>query len=191
MSITVNGSGTITGISTGGLPDGSVDADTLAANSVTAAKIVDGTIVDAEVTSLAASKLTGALPAISGANLTGIASVPSGVIAMWSGAAGAIPSGWVICDGNNSTPNLTDKFIKSTGTAGGTGGGTTTGAHTLTIAEMPAHTHQTERSYGNAASGSYYNTSQPAPTDSTGGGGSHTHTQAEPVYFSLIFIMKT
>ena len=72
MSIVVNGSGTITGISTGGLPDGSVDVDTLAANSVTAAKIVDGTIVDAEVTSLAASKLTGALPAISGANLTGI-----------------------------------------------------------------------------------------------------------------------
>jgi hypothetical protein len=54
------------------LPDGSVDADTLAANSVTAAKIVDGTIVDAEVTSLAASKLTGALPAISGANLTNV-----------------------------------------------------------------------------------------------------------------------
>ena len=72
MSIVVNGSGTITGISTGGLPDGSVDVDTLAANSVTAAKIVDGTIVDAEVTSLAASKLTGALPAISAANLTSI-----------------------------------------------------------------------------------------------------------------------
>ena len=61
MSIVVNGSGTITGISTGGLPDGSVDVDTLAANSVTAAKIVDGTIVDAEVTSLAASKLTGTI----------------------------------------------------------------------------------------------------------------------------------
>ena len=72
MSIVVNGSGTITGISTGGLPDGSVDVDTLAANSVTAAKIVDGTIVDAEVTSLAASKLTGALPAISGASLTNL-----------------------------------------------------------------------------------------------------------------------
>ena len=61
MSIVVNGSGTITGISTGGLPDGSVDVDTLAANSVTAAKIVDGTIVDAEVTSLAATKLTGTI----------------------------------------------------------------------------------------------------------------------------------
>ena len=81
MSIVINGGGTVTGISTGGLPDGSVDADTLAANSVTAAKIVDGTIVDAEVTSLAASKLTGTiadarfpatLPAASGVNLTAL-----------------------------------------------------------------------------------------------------------------------
>ena len=39
MAITINGSGTITGISTGGLPDGTVDADTLAANAVTTAKI--------------------------------------------------------------------------------------------------------------------------------------------------------
>jgi len=54
MSIVVNGSGTITGISTGGLPDGSVDNDTVASG-------------------ITSSKLTGALPAISGANLTGMA----------------------------------------------------------------------------------------------------------------------
>jgi hypothetical protein len=87
MSIVVNGSGTITGISTGGLPDGSVDVDTLAANSVTAAKIVDGTIVDAEVTSLAASKLTGALPAISGASLTNLPATDISGKANLSGAA--------------------------------------------------------------------------------------------------------
>jgi len=81
MAVIINGSGTVTGLAVGGLPDGSVDADTLAANSVTAAKIVDGTIVDAEVTSLAASKLTGTiadarfpatLPAASGVNLTAL-----------------------------------------------------------------------------------------------------------------------
>jgi hypothetical protein len=44
----------------------------LADNIVTSAKIVDGTIVDADINDVAASKLTGALPAISGANLTGI-----------------------------------------------------------------------------------------------------------------------
>lgn len=39
MPITINGSaGTITGVSTGGLPDGCVDTDTLANNAVTSAK---------------------------------------------------------------------------------------------------------------------------------------------------------
>lgn len=39
MPIAINGSGTLTGISVGGLPDGIVDADMLAADSVTAPKI--------------------------------------------------------------------------------------------------------------------------------------------------------
>ena len=51
MAIQINGNGTITGISNGGLPD--------------------GCILDADINGMAASKLTGALPAISGANLTG------------------------------------------------------------------------------------------------------------------------
>ena len=38
MPITLNGSGTITGVSVGGLPDGIVDTDMIAANAVTAAK---------------------------------------------------------------------------------------------------------------------------------------------------------
>jgi hypothetical protein len=52
MPIVINGSGSITGISAGGLPDGCV--------------------LDADINGMAASKLTGALPAISGASLTGI-----------------------------------------------------------------------------------------------------------------------
>ena len=39
MAITINGTGSITGLTAGGLPDGSVDADTLATDSVTAAKL--------------------------------------------------------------------------------------------------------------------------------------------------------
>ena len=39
MSITINGDGSITGLSTGGLPDGSVATDDLAANAVTAGKL--------------------------------------------------------------------------------------------------------------------------------------------------------
>jgi hypothetical protein len=54
MAITINGSGTITGVSAGGLPDGSITDDDLA-------------------TGISASKLTGTLPAIDGSSLTGIA----------------------------------------------------------------------------------------------------------------------
>ena len=40
MPVTINGNGSITGLSVGGLPDGCVDTDTLANNSVTSAKSV-------------------------------------------------------------------------------------------------------------------------------------------------------
>jgi len=43
--------------------------------TVTTAKIVDANVTDAKIATLAASKLTGALPAISGASLTGVASL--------------------------------------------------------------------------------------------------------------------
>ena len=72
MAIVINGSGTVTGLAVGGLPDGTVDAGTLATDSVVTGKIADGTIANADIADLAASKLTGALPAISGASLTGI-----------------------------------------------------------------------------------------------------------------------
>jgi len=42
MTIEINGSGTITGVSVGGLPDGIVDADMLATAAVTSAKIASG-----------------------------------------------------------------------------------------------------------------------------------------------------
>ena len=53
MAIVINGSGTVTGLAVGGLPDGTVDNDTVASG-------------------LASSKLTGALPAISAASLTNV-----------------------------------------------------------------------------------------------------------------------
>jgi len=43
MAITINGTGSITGLTAGGLPDGSVTTDDLAANAVTAAKLAAGT----------------------------------------------------------------------------------------------------------------------------------------------------
>ena len=44
MPVTINGDGSITGLAVGGLPNGTVDADTLATNSVTSTKIASGAI---------------------------------------------------------------------------------------------------------------------------------------------------
>ena len=49
MPVTINGDGTITGLAVGGLPDGSVDADTIASNAVTTTKIADGAAVAAKL----------------------------------------------------------------------------------------------------------------------------------------------
>ena len=49
-------------------------AITISGSGITSANIADGTIVNADVADVAASKLTGALPAIDGSALTGLAS---------------------------------------------------------------------------------------------------------------------
>jgi hypothetical protein len=69
------------------------------------------------------------------------ATIPAGLISMWSGSIGSIPSGWYLCDGSNGTPNLTDRFIIGAGSTyavNGTGG---ISSVTLVTANMPAHTH--------------------------------------------------
>lgn len=37
------------------------------------------------------------------------------IICIWYGAIVDIPAGWVICDGNNDTPDLRNKFIIGAG----------------------------------------------------------------------------
>jgi len=61
---------------------------------------------------------------------------------MWSGSIAAIPSGFALCDGNNGTPDLLDRFILSVPNSG-TNPGTTGGAHTysLNTSQLPAHDH--------------------------------------------------
>ena len=69
MPITLNGSGTLTGISVGGLPDGIVDTDMLAAKAATTSKIGNGGIiqvVSAQKTDTFSSSATNQFITVSG-----------------------------------------------------------------------------------------------------------------------------
>ena len=64
-----------------------------------------------------------------------------GMIMMWSGSIVNIPIGWDLCDGQNGTPDLRDRFIVGAGNThavGATGGANTV---TLTTNQIPAHSH--------------------------------------------------
>ena len=65
----------------------------------------------------------------------------SGMIILWSGNTGNIPTGFVLCDGNNSTPNLTDRFVVGAGAAYGVGATGGSSSVTLSVSQMPSHSH--------------------------------------------------
>jgi microcystin-dependent protein len=129
--------------------------------------------------------------------------VASGMILMWSGAISAIPTGWVICDGNNSTPNLTDRFVihasadsGATYDVGDTGGSTTTGTSTLSISQLAAHTHTYTRTNVSGQSdddtdGLLVSNQTTVATSSTGSGATHTHASTIVPYYALAYIMKS
>ena len=79
----------------------------------------------AEINGLASQADLDALETTVTGLVAGVAAVPSGAIVMCSGSIAAIPSGWFLCDGNNGTPNLRDRFIVGAGSSyavGATGG---------------------------------------------------------------------
>ena len=127
-----------------------------------------------------------------GSNLTGVSGIPSGFIGMWSGATNTIPSGWVLCDGNNGTPNLQDRFVVGAGSSysvDDTGGAASV---TLTIDQMPSHNHSytflnQNVSHGGGSS-AYGRTTTSGSTGNKGGGQSHEN---RPPYYALAYIMKT
>ena len=64
-----------------------------------------------------------------------------GEVRMFAGAVVDIPTGWALCDGNNGTPNLTNRFVIGAGDSyavNATGGAT--GA-VLAEGNLPAHKH--------------------------------------------------
>jgi hypothetical protein len=75
---------------------------------------------------------------------------PAGVIVLWSGSIGSIPSGWALCNGTNGTPDLRDRFVVGAGstyavdaTGGSANAITVSHTHTFsaTTASNGAHQH--------------------------------------------------
>ena len=72
---------------------------------------------------------------------------------MWSGAANAIPTGWVLCNGANGTPDLRDRFVVGAGSGysvdntGGSANATlvshshTVNNHTHSFSGSSSHSH--------------------------------------------------
>ena len=149
----------------------------------------------ASLTSINASNIGSGT--VDDARLTNSSLFVTGMIMLWYGSVASIPSGWVLCDGNNSTPDLRNRFVVGAGTGGNYSPGDTGGANsvTLTVAQIPAHTHTYERTdvginvndrpwpaSNNDCDMTTQNTSQ------TGGGQSHEN---RPPYYALCYIMKS
>ena len=121
-------------------------------------------------------------------------------IIMWYGDTNNIPKGWILCDGKNNTPDLTNKFIFG-------GKSYTTGSDSI-VATGPAtssdgtHVHSTS----NKATNFLYDINLLGQDKDTGirsyspkSEGAHNHSSItltsaksiKPKWASLVFIMKT
>jgi hypothetical protein len=136
-------------------------------------------------------------------------SLPTGIITLWSGSAASIPTGWLLCDGTNSTPDLRDRFVVGAGSTyavGATGGSANatlvSHTHTATVTD-PGHTHNLP---GSTSSGGTVqtqlgvnSTAQNGTTTSASTGitvgisteGSSATNANLPPYYALCYIMKS
>ena len=147
----------------------------------------------------------GALPTMQSAFVTGM-------IILWSGSSASIPSGWLLCNGASSTPDLRDRFVVGAGSTyavNATGGSAASSlpshTHTATVSD-PGHSHTYNRleSVGSGgdvqiSSGTSWTFTGGAQTGSIGTsitvtnsteGVSPTSTNLPP-YYALCYIMKT
>ena len=117
--------------------------------------------------------------------------LPAGFVAegiiIWAGTIANIPSGYIICDGNNGTPDLLTKFVEGVATAA-TNPGATGGA---TLKELNSTSEDTATTimYGHLIQGGHVRSGTDGmPLDI---GRSTTISDIRPSYYDVAFLMKT
>jgi microcystin-dependent protein len=131
--------------------------------------------------------------------------IPSGGIIIWSGSAAAIPTGWYLCNGSNSTPDLRNRFVVGAGSTyavAATGGSADAivVSHSHSVTD-PGHQHNILMSSANNTLNSTpsklsttQNQTGNTETATTGisiqsAGASGTNANLPP-YYALCYIMK-
>jgi hypothetical protein len=147
------------------------------------------------------------LSAGSGNTPTWGATFVAGMIMLWSGSSATIPSGWLLCDGSNSTPDLRNRFVvgaTSTYAVGATGGSAdaivVSHTHTATVTDS-GHSHtvgiSTISDSGSGSPPRMTNSGSTTTSTATTGitvsnsttGSSGTNANLPP-YYALCYIMK-
>ena len=206
-NVTGNVTGNVSGNVTGNI-NGTVGGATPAAGAFTTLSASGNTTMTNTLTVNASVGTAGQSLLSRGAGLSPQwgASFVTGMIMMWSGSIVSIPTGWLICDGTNSTPDLRDRFVVGAGTTyavNATGGSANAivPSHTHTATDS-GHTHGYNESSGGALSfdgpggGTWRGLS--AATTATGvanitvstTGVSPTNANLPP-YLALAYIMKS
>lgn len=123
--------------------------------------------------------------------------VPSGAILMWSGTISNIPSGWVLCDGTNGTPDLRDRFVVGASQdSGGVAMTTVTGSLTQSgNGQLPATADSVSATSSSDSLCHYggldYTSNGCTAVFSVNTNGFGTGSLNIAVYYALAYIMKT
>lgn len=156
------GADLITAVGNAVTVSGPVAATTFTGNgaaltALNASQITTGTLADARTSSnipkldAGSQTFTGSLTvngnlSVPGpSTVSGFGTIPLGGIILWSGAINQIPAGWALCNGQTvngrTTPNLQDRFVVGAGSAYGVGNVGGAGAITLSVDQLPPHSH--------------------------------------------------